>query len=259
LNVWRWFYRVSLGAGPNQDRHSSIARGIRETMFEIQEACNGTFRNTYADVAEQVLDIVQRDKLQSVVELGAGTAPIARLLATNPRADGVSVTVCDLLPDASAFAGLVSQFPGRIQALAEPVDFSVPRKWGPGVLLVIVNTFPALASAERLRALAALTCSADRVFVFEASRRSLLSMLISLCALFPGWLLPLTMRKRPGFLRRGLWCWLIPAATVYYVVDALWWNRRCWTDQQWRRALGDLAPARTPQISSTWNTQAVVW
>jgi hypothetical protein len=255
----QWFHRVSLGMEREEAGFNSISHGIRATMFEIQEACNATFRNTYSRAADQVMDIVQCDKLSSVVELGAGTAPIARLLAANPRAEGVSVTVCDLLPDEATYEGLAAQYPGRIKAVVEPIDFSVPREWGPGVLLVVVNTFPALASAERTRALAALTGSADRVLVFEASRRSMLSMLISVCAFVPGWLLPFTMRARQGFLRRVLWCWLVPAAPIYYVIDALWWNRRCWTDRQWQQALSHLAQTRAPRIISTGNTQAVIW
>ncbi len=249
--------RVSIGT---RDPSSGWwSRAIKTTLYEIQEACNDTFRNSYRDAAERALQTARAKGLTQIVELGAGTAPIAQQLAARNDLGEIRLTICDLLPNEEHFRELTRRFPSSIEPIYESVDFGIPRIWPEKTMLLLVCTFPAIEMPDRPRVLASLTHSAACVMVYEASRNSLLSRAINCLALFPGWLLPLTRIRTPGFWRRVVCCWLVPVAPWLFVWDGLWWSYRCWRDGQWRTHLQQVAPGRSLKICSTGNTQLVTW
>jgi len=233
---------------------------IRKTMFEILECCNTNFRPLYVHVAKDVIRLAREHGLTHIVELGAGTAPMTKALAEDPDATGLQLTACDLVPDVEAYHELERRYPGRVTAITTPVDYSQPHDWGPSALLLLVGTFPGVPAEIRPRVLAALTQSSKLVMVYEPLRKSAFSILMSICSLVPGLALPLVWINRPGRLRRFLWCWIVPAAPLLYMLDGLRWCLRCLTSAEWRRALApELGGSRTLSIESGPNSQVVIW
>ena len=82
-----------------------------------------------------------RGGLHTIVELGAGTAPITRLLADNPDSAGVKLVVSDLNPDRPVYEALEKKYPGRVTAVMTPVDISVPQQWDSGTLVILSAAF----------------------------------------------------------------------------------------------------------------------
>jgi hypothetical protein len=234
-----------------------VPESIRTTMLEVCELCNSGFRSFNHLVVERVLDESQRSGCTTVVELGAGTAPITRLLAPEASRRGMTLRPCDLLPNADAFGRLSDDYPGCVKPVMESVDFTVPRAWGNGSLAVVVCTFHHIPPDVRQRTLRALSESADRVMVFEPLRNTLFSAALTLTAVVPALLLPLTALTRPGRLRRFVWCWLIPVVPIIFFWDGIVSCLRQWSPATWKRELSKLG--RTPEIEAGVHSLVVVW
>lgn len=234
-----------------------VPASIRTTMLEVCELCNSGFRSFNHVVAERVLAETRRSGCTTVIELGAGTAPITRLLAPEACRRGMTLTPCDLLPNADAFAGLSADHPGCVRPVMESVDFTVRQAWGSGSLAVVVCTFHHIPPALRQRTLRALSESADRVMVFEPLRNTLLSAALTLTALVPVLIAPLVFIRRPGRLRRFVWCWLVPVVPFVFVWDSLVSCLRQWSPATWKRELSALG--RTPDIEAGVHSLVVVW
>lgn len=241
---------------------SWVPASIRTTLLEILHFSDSPpFQNYYGWVADETLRIAEEAKTTVIVELGAGTAPLTKLLVADKRATGLTLLVCDLTPEAAVYDDLRSRFPGQVQAIYEPVDVSQPRSWEPGTLLVLSATFHHLPPAIRPAVIRALTASADRVLVTEPVRKQLTSILFCLCSIVPSLLLPLAMLARPGRLRRILWCWLLPVAPVMF-----WWEGfisclRQWSDPEWDQELRvALAGTNRPwKVSHRLFYQLITW
>lgn len=211
-----------------------LPSGLRATMRDILECGNSKpFRPYYDWVADEVLRVTADGRYQRIVELGAGTAPITRHLARDPRSDGLSLIVCDGNPDEPAYRELQSRYPDKVDPRYEPVDFSQPHSWGPGTLLVLSGTFHHIPARQRPQVLETLDQSADRVMIFEPLRKTLSSILFVFLSLFPALLVPLWYLGRPGRLRRVLWCWLVPMVPLMFWWDGIASCLRMWTREQW--------------------------
>jgi hypothetical protein len=185
-----------------------LPTSLRNTMREILECGNAQpFRPYYSWVTTEVKRQIIDEGYQNVVELGAGTAPITRLLARDPDLQGVRLIVCDLKPDIEGFRDLEARFPGRVSPVYEPVDFSKPRVWPPKTLLFLSGTFHHVPPAVRKEVLWSLSKSADRIMMFEPLRKTLFSVLFVFLSILPALILPLWFINRPGRLRRVSWCW----------------------------------------------------
>src|SRR6516162_10183961 len=84
-----------------------LPAGLRDTLREILEcACSRPFRPYYCWVASEVQRAARESGCTTVVELGAGPAPITKLMARDPRSEGLRLVVCDLNPDRAAYSDL---------------------------------------------------------------------------------------------------------------------------------------------------------
>ncbi|MBL8825859.1 MAG: class I SAM-dependent methyltransferase [Planctomycetaceae bacterium] len=237
----------------------NVPATIRLTLLDILAFCNGPVRDYYGDLCRTIVHEAETRGLRTVVELGAGTAPLTMHLAALPAARGLRLVACDLYPDIEHYRELTKRHPDQVQGIVEPVDFTLRHDWGPGVLLVLNATFHHIPPELRRQTLAALTQSSDRVLIFEPIQNNLVSMLLALTSFFPAIASPLWL-TRPGILRRVLWCWLVPIAPLMFVWDALVSCLRQWSGERWQTELATIvSPDRKPQIATTIHSAVVRW
>jgi hypothetical protein len=238
-----------------------LPSGLRATIHDVLDCCLGPSPRLYYEwVAREIMNLVEDGSVNTIVELGAGTAPITRELAKRLSGrKGISLRVSDLYPNSALYQALEQEYPDLIQADRRSVDFSRPMDFPPGSLLVLSGTFHHVPPAARLQALKAL--SAYRVAIFEPLRRNPASFILSLLGFFPGLATPLRFwNQRPGNWRRVLWCWLVPIAPVVIVWDGIVSCLRYWTEEEWKEHLElVIAPDRQVFTKSTLFNQVIVW
>jgi hypothetical protein len=238
-----------------------IPASLRSTIHDVLDSCLGAApRKYYEWVARETLDLVERNPTRTIVELGAGTAPIARALADTLKGrENISVRVSDLYPDKVLYQILEKTYPGVVEVDLSPVDFSLPMDFSPGSLLVLSAAFHHLPPAARVGALRVL--SPYRVAVFEPLRRSPAAFCLSLFGFVPALRTPILFwNRRPGNFRRILWCWLVPLATVIICWDGLVSCLRCWTDKEWKDQLAPvIGKDRLVFTKSEIFSQMIVW
>lgn len=212
-----------------------VPASLRDTLREILECGNSRpFRSYYDWVADEVYRVAQETGAEQIVELGAGTAPITRLLAKKSWDTEVRLVPCDGNPDIASYRELAADHPEIVQPIYATIDFSQEHRWAENTLLFLSATLHHVPSDQRAAVIQSLTQSADNVLIFEPLRKTLLSMLFVLPSVIPALLLPVRYLRRPGRVRRLLWCWLAPAAPLMFVWDGLVSCLREWTDQEWR-------------------------
>jgi hypothetical protein len=238
-----------------------LPASLRATLREILECGNARpFRPYYDWVADEVLRTAREKGCRAIVELGAGTAPVSRHMARDPQSEGLKLIVSDGNPDSASYKALEEEFPTKVFPCYEPVDFSVPRKWPSGTLLFLSATLHHIPDSARPRVLQSLTDSAECVMVFEPLRNTLPSLLFVFLSTVPAVLLPLWFFRRPGKLKRFLWCWLVPVAPLMFWWDGIVSCFREWRGQKWRDELEKSGhPARAAQIREWLLCQMVVW
>lgn len=237
-----------------------LPASLRNTLREILECGNARpFRPYYSWVASEVKRQTVAEGYTNIVELGAGTSPITRLLARDQDLQGVRLMPCDLKPDVEAFRDLETKYPERVAPIYEPVDFAQRRAWPPKTLLFLSGTFHHLPPAVRSRALCSFSESADRIMIFEPLRKTLVSVLFVFLSLVPALVLPLWFINRPGRLRRFLWCWLFPLAPALFWWDGVVSCLRMWSDEEWDVELRAVDGAREKVICHRVFSQLVSW
>jgi hypothetical protein len=239
--------------------HPHIPSFLRSTLLDVLEFCNGPVRDYYGEVCAAIVAEAKIRGSRQVVELGAGSAPLTQRLAREPAAQQLTCVACDLFPDVENYRELEARDPGRVRAMTEPVDFTQPRVWEPDTLLVLCATFHHIPPELRRQTLAAITQSAQGVMIFEPIQNNPLSMLFVLTSIFSAIASPLWWR-RPGVLRRVLWCWVVPVVPLMFVWDGLVSCVRQWKPQRWRDELAHLLPPdRVPSINTSVHTAIVGW
>jgi hypothetical protein len=239
-----------------------VPRSIRTTLLEMQHFGDSPpFRRYNHWVADEAIAAAQAAGATTIVELGAGAAPVTQLLADDPRTDGLRLVVCDLAPENDIYRDLQRQYPAKVEAIYEPVDISQPRRWSPGTLLVLSDTFHHLPPDQRPTVVRALTESADRVVITESVRKRPSSIVLCLLSIVPSLLLPIGLWRRPGRLRRVLWCWLVPIGPLMFCWEGVVSCLRQWSNREWdaelRRALA--GQDRPWTIRSWLFCQLVTW
>jgi hypothetical protein len=234
---------------------------LRTTLREILDGGNSRpFRSYYDWVADSVLTVASEIGSQTIVELGAGTAPVTRHMAGDSRSDSCRLVICDVNPDHTEYARLVKCFPGNVHVIDESVDFTVPRRWPDGTLLVLSATLHHIPSDDRMRVIASLTESAETVMVFEPLRKTLLSLIFVFLSIVPAIVLPLWYIRRTGTFSRAFWCWLVPVAPVMFWWDGIVSCLRQWSNAEWRHAFSDHDFGRSlQQLESSVFCQKVTW
>ncbi len=237
-----------------------VPRPWRQCLLEIYEFCNTAVRPFYREAAEAAIGRARDKGLDTIVELGAGHGPLTRLMVEDPRAEGLRFVVCDLIPAVDQYQELERRYPGKVTAITESVDFSRPREWGRGALLLLCAAIHHVPDEARSEVIRAMSVSAGGVMVFVPVRKTWLSLVLSLLIVFPALALPIGFIKRPGTLRRILWCWLLPVVPLMAGWDALGGVLRQWSDVQWRCAIAEQTGGnRKPEINNGLNQQMIAW
>ncbi len=178
--------------------------------------------------------------IQRVVELGAGSAPLTRVLG-DVAENGLKLTPCDLYPDVDSYTSLAAKHPEQIEPVYAPVDFRQEKDWGEASAVILCATFHHIREEERNSTLDTLLRGADLVLVFEPLRNTLFSMTLVLFAVFPALMTPVVTLRQAGLLRRMLFCWLIPIVPPMFVWDAVVSCLRQWSPRDWLRYEATLA------------------
>jgi hypothetical protein len=66
--------------------------------------------------------------------------------------------------------------------------------------------------------------------------------------------------RRPGTLRRVLWCWLIPLAPIMFCWDGIVSILRYWTDETWIEQLEEITgPTRPISVENSLFSSMIAW
>jgi hypothetical protein len=235
-----------------------VPASLRSTIHDVLDSCLGTApRRYYEWVAREVLELVERNPTGTIVELGAGTAPITRALAGALAGRRISLRVSDLYPDEKLYRGLEEMYPGVVRAELGPTNFARPMDFPEGSLLVLSAAFHHLPPEVRGDVLKVL--SGYRVAVFEPLRRNPASLLLCLFGFVPAIRTPfLFWNRRAENWRRVFWCWVFPIATMAIVWDGVVSCLRCWTEEEWKDQLAGVVD-RPVVMKSEGVCQMVAW
>jgi len=238
-----------------------VPASARECLFEIMEACNSGFRSFNELVANKVLELAREEDFNRIVELGAGHAPITTQLATKEVGSELQLVPCDITPNEAVFRNLADRYPDLVLPVYESVDITLPQEeLFRDSVLVLGGMMHHVPFDLRPVVLQSLSRSHSRIAIFEPLKRTLLSMLLATLSFFPAILLPMTFFRRPGKLRRMLWCWLIPIVPGMFVWDGIVSCLRQWTEKEWREEFAKLADsAHDLQIHTGFNSLLIVW
>jgi hypothetical protein len=237
-----------------------VPHTLRLTLLELMQFCNRVFRSFNQRAAQAAVDHARQKGCDTIVELGAGGAPLTSLLAETAERDGLRLVPCDLYPDMATYRELEANHPGAVKPIYTPVDFSTPHDFGKATLAVLVGTFHHVPPAERAKTLQALTASAGQVMVFEPLRNTPLSISLALTSIVPVLLLPLYRFGSAGTWRRILWCWLLPVVPFVFLWDGVVSCLRQWGPARWKRELAKVAgPRRPAQIEASVHSLVACW
>src|SRR5580704_9185312 len=105
-----------------------LPASLRSTIHDVLDSCLGAApRRYYEWVARETLGLLEHDSTRTIVELGAGTAPISRALAGALEGrENITLRVSDLYPDKVLYQSLEKAYPGLVKVDLGPVDFSRP-------------------------------------------------------------------------------------------------------------------------------------
>jgi hypothetical protein len=220
---------------------------LKQTLREILDcALSRPFRTYYDKVVEQISDRVSKDpSIRAVAELGAGTAPLTRRLAKDPGRADLQLIVCDLYPHAQAFRELQARYPGTVRPVWEPVDFSKTVQFPDGTYVVLSAAFHHVPPALRGAVLGVLAACSG--MIIEPVHKKPVPICLAWIIVVPALATPFLLLRQAGSARRFFWCYVVPAAPLMIVWDALISCFRCWSKDEWLRAIA--ADARLKRFS----------
>jgi hypothetical protein len=213
--------------------HSSV----RECLFELMDFCNSGIRSFNSRVAEEALKMAKEGGVNEIVELGAGRAPITVKLANDPRADNLVMVPCDLFPNETVFRQLEEKYQGKVKPIYTPVDITQTHSELNNKILVMAAMFHHVPFNKRTQVLKSLSETSSRCVIFEPLKRSWTAIFLCLFVIFPVLIFPLAYWKNKGFLRRALWCWVVPVVPVMFIWDGIVSCLRQWTVDEYLSAL----------------------
>lgn len=216
-----------------------IPRLLRDTLLEVLDFCNTTFRPWYRALAVDILDCAIQRESPCVAEPGAGSAPILREIAvltatnTSSQARRLRLIPSDLYPVETVWRELQRQFP-NIEPVYSPVDFLQSSPWPAESLLILAASLHHIPGAQRPQVIERLMSTADALLIHEPVRRTLPSLFLTSFCWFPALLTPAARLFQPGSFRRILLCWVVPIVPLMFLWDGLVSCLRQWTDAEWR-------------------------
>ena len=230
--------------------------GLKHTITDILEVSNSFFRSYNRWVAKETLTMAQSLGCTTIVELGAGAAPITRHCAQRSDIGSIELVPCDLRPDLTAFRRLQAKYPSNVRPCLESVDYTKKKDWRPGTLFVLSATFHHLSEPARHQLLKDFSEARFPVLIFEPLRRNLASVVYCALGLLT-FFVPLFSLNSPGLLRRIFWCWLFPIAPLLFAWDGVMSALREWDTKQWKEAHRNL-PATTMTLQDEYLCQQMV-
>lgn len=156
-----------------------------------------------------------------IIDLGSGGGGPWRTLAS-ALGPSVDVLLTDAYPNVAAFATLEQVTQGRVRGDATPrrAD-AIPPEWGG--LRTMFSAFHHLRPADAIALLRSTTEAGHPIAIFEATRRSVPAMLLTLIT--PLLVLAMTPAIRPIRWSRLLFTYLIPLIPLTVLFDGL---VSCW-------------------------------
>lgn len=238
-----------------------IPGGARECLYEIMDACNSGVRSFNGQVAETAIKLAREEGYDRIVELGAGRAPVTTRLASDEQLGELKLVPCDIVPNETVYRALAERYPDNVFPIYDPVDITRPQsELFRESVLVMAGMMHHIPFALRPAILEALSHSRSRIAMFEPLRRTLLSMLLATLSFFPAILLPITFFRRPGKLRRLLWCWLIPIVPYMFIWDGVVSCLRQWKQAEWQAEFDKIADSTQDlQVHTGFNSLVVIW
>lgn len=232
---------------------------LQRTMVDVFEFCNSGVRSFFAKVALHVAEQTELTGCPNVVELGAGNAPLAREMLSNLKPkDPLNFLICDLSPNVEYFERLEDEYPDQLKAIKKPVDFSATDNWDKNSLLVLCAAFHHVPVKKRTAILEQLVDSSKCVIIAAPIRKTLWCMFCAIGILVPAILTPFVYIRRPGRIRRFVWCLLIPVIPVMLLWDGIGGCLRQWSKKDWESAAAEIQLNRPMQIRETSNSQIVI-
>lgn len=213
----------------------SMPRSLHRTVYEILARGHDLLTGYHHWVVERVLAAARRSGCDTIVEAGAGAAPLTALLAEEPAAAGWRLIPCDHKPNTDAFEALQRLHPDRVFPRFEPVDYTHAPSWPNKSLVVLSGTFHHTPQAQRRAVLDGLRDRGHAVLVCEPLRPTSLAQLSCLLGLPLGLLFPLIQKPDRHLWRRILWCWAMPLAPGVFFWDGIASCRRTWDRGEWER------------------------
>ncbi len=223
------------------------------------DACNSGLRSFNRDVARTVIQSARDHQLRSIIELGAGRAPVTAELVRHEDTAGLKLVACDLVPNQAAYRKLADAYPDRIFPIYTPVDLTQPQVVLNDSVLVLAGVMHHIPFELRPSVIQTLTQTNSQVAIFEPLLRTWLSMFLAALSFFPALLLPVTFFARPGKIRRFLWCWIIPIVPYMFAWDGVVSCLRQWRVQEWQQAFAKLPVAPSVEYRQGFNSLKIFW
>jgi len=238
---------------------SWVPRGARECLFEIMDALNSGLRSFNGQVARTVIALARDHQLGTIIELGAGRAPVTAELVKHDESSGLRLIACDLVPNENAYRKLAERFPDRVFPIYSSVDITQSQPALQQAVLVLAGVMHHIPFDLRPAVISALSRTDSITAVFEPLRRTWLSTSMAALSFFPALLLPLTFFSRPGKMRRFFWCWIVPIVPFMFAWDGVTSCRRQWTPEEWQRAFDRLPNPPKVEIRPGVNSLVMTW
>lgn len=191
------------------------------------------------------LDFVEQADVDELLDLGAGSAQVSRILARALAASGLErprLILTDLRPRPLAWAEAQEASGGRIASVLTPVDAAaIPPEVARGRGRMIINALHHFPPALVQRMLADAVQAGAPIFVAEGFDRGLESF-VPFIRLGTGILLTNPLRARRARVARALCTWVVPVIPLAAVWDGFVSTKRIHTLAELHALAADIAP-----------------
>ncbi len=208
--------------------HNLLHRVLRFSMSK-------PFRDYYDHVAELAANTAKENQLSTLVELGAGDAPLARRWLSDSSISSIVIADKHLHLDEVEY--LERDHPDRLQIIRESIDFTQKNAWAEDSLLVISASFHHIPKGQREQVLTLY--KQENLLICEPLSYNIRSFLFGLLTFVPALLYPLSSQKPMQRLESILWCWLIPVIPLMLTWDAIISTYRQWSQSKWLKILDE--------------------
>lgn len=188
---------------------------------------------------------VEEAKVGEILDLGAGSAQVARILARSLESagrEGPRIVLTDLRPRPLAWAEAEARSGGRIQSVRRSVDAAaIPPEVAAGRARMIINAIHHFPPELVRRILADAVHAGAPIFIAEGFDRELRGF-VPFIRLGTGLLLTNPLRARRGRVARALCTWALPLIPLAAVWDGFVSTMRVHTLPELHAMASEIAP-----------------